>query len=65
MGHLAKACPQQRRGQSMETPGRQQSNRGQNDRNTTSFMTGKTNLADVQEALKRKTAMLHVLTVPG
>ena len=45
----------------MEAPGRQQSNRGQNDKNTTSFMAGKNYLADVQEALEQKTAMMHVL----
>ena len=36
----------------MKVPRRQQFNRGQNDKNTISFMTGKANLADVQEALE-------------
>ena len=37
VGHVAKACPQQRRGQPVEAPSRQQNNR-----NTTSCVTGKT-----------------------
>ena len=49
----------------MEAPGRQQSNRGKNDRSTTSFMIGKNHLADVQEALEQKTAMMHVLQPKG
>ena len=40
----------------MEAPGRQQ-----NSRNTTSCVTGKINLTDVQAALDQKTAMMHVL----
>ena len=55
-GNVAKACPQQRRGQPVEAPGRQQSNRS-----TTSCVTGKTNLTEIQAALDQKTATMHVL----
>ena len=56
VGHVAKACPQQRRGQPVEAPGRQQSNRS-----TTTCVTGKTNLTEIQAALDQKTATMHVL----
>ena len=56
VGHVAKACPQQRRGQPMEAPGRPQNNR-----NTTSCVTRKMNLTDIQAALDQKTATMHVL----
>ena len=46
----------------MEAPGRQQSSDPQNSRNpTTSCVTGKMNLTDVQTALDQKTAIMHVL----
>ena len=56
-GHIAKACPQQRRGQPVEAPARQ----SQNTRHTTSCVTGKVNLPDVEAALNQKTATMHVL----